>query len=71
MQQRGGALPKEWQSWPKDPEPRKQLAPKVCGNCQLYTRCAINPEAAIGSCQIGHLSHFPEERHPCRDHQPI
>ena len=45
--------------------------PKVCGNCELFTRCAINPEAGIGSCQIGHASHFPEERHFCRDHQPI
>ncbi|MGO4700245.1 hypothetical protein [Dyella sp. 2RAB6] len=44
--------------------------PRVCGNCKLYIRCDINPEAAIGSCEIGHLYHFPEERHHCRDHKP-
>lgn len=64
MQQRGASIPKEWQSWPQDPEPRAALS-RCCAHCTRVIPNRINPAAGIGSCQIGRGHHFPMEQHNC------
>jgi hypothetical protein len=49
---------------------RAARRPPVCGGCQLYIRDPINPEAGLGTCQIGRLTRFPDEQHVCPERQP-
>ena len=64
MQQRGGAIPKEWQSWPQDLPPRATLI-RCCAHCTHFVPNPRNPAAGIGDCDIGRGHHFPMEQHNC------
>lgn len=38
----------------------------TCQHCIHYQRNRLNPEAGLGSCRLGLVSRYPNERHSCR-----